>query len=269
MKKMVFNLWKETPGICLEVPTIEVYIPEIKKSDCAIVILPGGGYTCRAPHEGEAYAKFFNENGIVAFVCNYRVSPHRFPLELLDARRAIRYVRYHAEEYGIDKNKVAIMGSSAGGHLAALTSTYFGKIEGEGKDEIDGEKCIPDAQILCYPVIKLSVDRTISHVGSCVNLLGIEQIDKAHDYSPENLVSDKTPPCFMWHTYEDKGVPMVNSIDYMNALSKHNVPCELHIFPHGGHGMGLANGEDIISKHVTQWTELLLHWLMYIKFIAG
>ncbi len=261
-----YQLWEETPGLCEEIPTITPYIPEKRTSNAAIVILPGGAYRVRAPHEGEAYAKFFNEKGICAFVCDYRVFPHRFPLPILDARRAMRWVRYNAEKYGIDKNKIAIMGSSAGGHLAATTSTYFESIEYEGVDDIDKEDFIPNAQILCYPVIKLSADSQVAHVSSCATLLGEELLHLARDLTPQNIVSEKTPPCFVWHTLADSGVPVGNSLDYAAALRTKGISCELHIFPDGYHGLGLAKGEDKIAKHVSSWTDMLLRWLEYIDF---
>ena len=121
----------------------------------AIVICPGGAYRLRVAHEGKNYAEFLTEHGYTSFVLDYRVAPHKFPLPLLDARRAIRFVRFYADKYGIDKNKIAIMGSSAGRHLAAMTATYYEPIEFENIDEIDKEDFIPNAQILCYPVIKL------------------------------------------------------------------------------------------------------------------
>ena len=124
-----------------------------KCSDAAIVIFPGGAYRGLADHEGRGYAEFLNENGITAFVVNYRVAPHKFPLDLLDARRAVRWGRAHAGEYGICKDKIAVMGSSAGGHLTALVSTYRGAIDHEGMDAVDREEYLPNAQILCYPVI--------------------------------------------------------------------------------------------------------------------
>ena len=130
------DLWTKTPGMCEETPTITAYMPDEKKSELAVVIFPGGGYGMRASHEGEGYAKFLAENGYTSFVIDYRVSPHEFPLPLLDARRAVRTVRHYAGKYGIDKNKIAVMGSSAGGHLAALCSTYFEPIDFEKLDEI-------------------------------------------------------------------------------------------------------------------------------------
>ena len=131
------KMWENTPGMNEEIPVIEYYKPENMISDAAVIIFPGGGYLRRAKHEGEGYAKFLNEHGISAFVVQYRVSPHRFPLELLDARRSVRYVRYYADKFGIDKNKICVMGSSAGGHLAALVSTYMNSIDFEDVDEID------------------------------------------------------------------------------------------------------------------------------------
>ncbi len=264
-----FNLWENTPGKCDEIPTLTAYIPENKTSDGAVVILPGGGYHIRAPHEGEGYAKFLSDNGITAFVCDYRVHPHHFPIPLLDSRRAVRTVRYYAEKYGIDKNKIAIMGSSAGGHLAAFTSTYFEPIEFEGIDDIDKEEFIPNAQILCYPVIKLSPTNPDAHNGSCFGLLGENVTDEiSAKYDPELNASEKSPKCFMWHTFEDGAVPVVNSLDYAKALKKNNVPTELHIFPDGNHGLGLADTdkEDKVKVHVSQWSKLLINWLKYNKF---
>ena len=139
MEKQIIKLWEsEVPGyIGGELPMLTYYPSENKKGNGTVIICPGGGYCKRAPHEGEGYAKYLNSIGLDAFVVDYRVDPNRFPYPLLDARRSVRYVRKNAEKFGIDPNKIAIMGSSAGGHLAALTSTYRGQIEGEGVDEIN------------------------------------------------------------------------------------------------------------------------------------
>ena len=131
-----FKLWESSD--------VEIsYFPSLHKaSDATVVIFPGGGYLRRAPHEGENYAQLFNTFGMDAFVVHYRVSPDRFPLPLLDARRGVRFVRANAEKFGISKDKVLVMGSSAGGHLSAFLSTYFDPIDGEGVDEIDNEDFI-------------------------------------------------------------------------------------------------------------------------------
>lgn len=263
MKTEKFNLWEKTPGLCEEIPTLTAYIPEEKKSDGAVVIFPGGAYCTRAPHEGEGYAKFLCENGITAFVCDYRVSPHRFPLPLLDARRAVKSVRFYSEKYGIDKNKISVMGSSAGGHLAALTSTYFDELELEYTDDIDKEDFKPNAQILCYPVIKLLSQRDGAHIGSTNNLLGDKALEMAEEITPELIASSDTPKAFIWHTFEDNAVSITNSLDYAKALKKNNVPVEMHVFPYGYHGLGLPTGDDKLSKHISQWGKLLLNWLAY------
>lgn len=170
MYKETVNLWKDVPGYCQETPILDIFIPTEKKYDIAVIILPGGGYRMRAEHEGKDYAEFLSANGICSFVCQYRVSPHRFPLPLLDATRAIKYVRYYSEKFGIDKDKIYIMGSSAGGHLAALASVYRGNLDLDKPDVIDAENAIPNGQILCYPVIKL-LGKKYAHLGSGQNLL--------------------------------------------------------------------------------------------------
>lgn len=260
-----FNLWDNTPGMCEEVPTITYYKPENKKSDWTVVVFPGGGYCARAPHEGEGYAKYLASNGINAFVVDYRVFPHRFPLPLLDARRGVRYVRYYADKFGVNKDKVAVMGSSAGGHLAAITSTYYEKLDFEGIDEIDNEEFIPNAQILSYPVIKLlGVGK--AHLGSGANLLGENHVHMGESLSPDLIATEKTPKAFIWHTFDDQAVPVVNSLDYAKRLREVNVDVELHIFPNGYHGLGLCldeNNKEKFYLHVKQWGNLLLNWLKY------
>ncbi len=261
-----FNLWDNAPGLCEETPVITAYIPKNKKTDTAVVILAGGGYSMRSDHEGEGYARFLGSNGICAFVADYRVAPHRFPLPLLDARRAVRWVRFNAEKYGIDKNKVAIMGSSAGGHLAALTSTYYEPIDFEGIDDIDKEDFIPSAQILCYPVIKL-LGAKVAHLGSGKNLLAEKQVDLGEELSPDLIATEKAPRAFIWHTFEDGCVPVCNSLDYAKRLKDVGVFTELHIFPYGGHGIGLAKGDYKDHKSVRQWSDLLLNWFKVIDFM--
>ena len=266
------NFWTMVPLMCEEIPRITLYSPDKKISDCAVIIFPGGGYRNRASHEGEGYARFFAEQGIYSFVVDYRVNPHLFPCQLLDARRAVKFVRYYAEKYGIDKNKIAVMGSSAGGHLAALVSTFFDDIDCEIKqDEIEKESFIPDAQILCYPVIRL-LGKEIAHLGSGAKLLGEKHATCGEDLQPDSLVSEKTPQAFIWHTASDQGVSVLNSYEYAKSLKKHGIPAEMHIFPDGPHGMGLCDKElltyldEKMLAHTSQWVELLIKWLKYIGF---
>lgn len=250
------QLWDKVPGMCEETPVLEYYPAENKKTDATVVICPGGGYACRAEHEGKGYAEYFNSLGMDAFVCEYRVSPHRFPLPLLDARRAIRYVRANAEKFGVDPEKVAVMGSSAGGHLAALVSTYTSPIEFETDDEIDRLSPIPNATILCYAVCHMPDETNVAHVGSFLNLLGDEK--DFGKYSPDLLVNDSTPTAFIWHTSDDDCVNVINSYLYAKSLREHGIKHEMHIFPSGYHGLGLAQNKP----HVAQWSGLMKNWLI-------
>lgn len=266
MKTEVMNLWNTVPGLCEEIPKITAYIPDEKKSSCAVVILPGGAYVMRAEHEGKGYAEFFGKNGITSFVVDYRVHPHEFPLPLLDARRGVKFVRFFSEKYGVDKDKIIIMGSSAGGHLAALTSTCFDEFDCSSCDDIDRESFVPNAQVLCYPVINL-LGNGVAHVGSVENLLGSRRASMSEKLSPDLIVSAQTPPAFVWHTMEDNTVNVVNSLDYIKALKKFGIRAELHVFPDGYHGLGLADkSDDSVSVHVSKWPQLLLDWIKYMNF---
>lgn len=261
----IFDLWHDIPGICQEKPVIKYYRPKGPKGDGAVVIFPGGGYQFRAPHEGDGYAEFLAYNGISAFVVEYRVAPQSFPIPLLDARRAVRFVRHNAEKFGINKDKIAAMGSSAGGHLTALLSTYTEDIEGEITDKTDSENFLPNLQILCYPVINL-YNTAIAHIGSGDNLIGDcladgGSEDKRRKLTPSLLVTNSTPPAFIWHTFDDQTVNVKNSIEYFEALKNSNVASELHIFPHGRHGLGLTEHATAQENHVAQWANLLLNWL--------
>ncbi|MBE6635875.1 MAG: alpha/beta hydrolase [Ruminococcaceae bacterium] len=256
----VIELWDSVPGYeeGHHHPTLEYYPAENKHASGTVIIFPGGGYARRAPHEGEGYAKFLNEQGMSCFVLQYRVAPTRFPYPLLDARRAVRYVRANAEKFGIDKDKIAVMGSSAGGHLAALISTYRGEIDGEGADELDNTDCLPNAQILCYPVTDMD-----SHNGSYRNLLGENAERICEDYNPIALCTADTPQAFIWHTETDKTVKVASTYKYASRLRELDIRHEMHIYPTGWHGMGIA--ADVPA--VTRWASDLAFWLKFIGFI--
>ena len=245
----------------LDLSTIHPYIPDHPCADFAVVIFPGGGYCIRADHEGDGYARFFQSNGISAFVVDYRVAPNAFPAPLLDARRAVRYVRAHAAELGIDPQKIAVMGSSAGGHLAALVSTYTAPLDGETADGLDTVDFLPNAQILCYPVI-CAPESGVAHVGSYENLLGNPPTVSPMSVDPCQLATGTTPPAFIWHTDDDQTVNVLNSYRYAARLHQLGVSTELHVFPHGRHGLGMTNE----IPHVQQWCDLLLNWLSLSPF---
>ncbi len=243
-----------------ETPMITHYKPEEKSSDWSVVIFAGGAYEMRADHEGKGYAEFLCANGINAFVVDYRITPCYFPAPLQDARRAVRLVRAKAAEFGIDPDKVAAMGSSAGGHLTATLSTYLEPLEGEEVDDLLAVSYLPNAQILCYPVIHVTED--FGHVLSGQNLLG-DQYDALCDtFSLDKQVKENTPPAFIWHTFADDCVPVLNSLEYAKALKAKGISAEMHIFPEGHHGLGLADMEDTpMHRHVAQWSGLLLNWI--------
>lgn len=248
-----FTLWEQEGAT-----KIVWHEPKEKKTDACVIVFPGGGYAALCDYEGKDYAEFLNSLGITAFVVYYHIFPNRFPLPLLDARRAVRLVRANAEKFGVAADKIAVMGSSAGGHLCALTSTYTAKIDGEGVDEIDDYDFLPNAQILCYPVI--SSDERVYHQGSYMNLLGEELFEKRKQFDPELLATEKTPPAFIWHTAEDGLVPVANSCRYTARLAQLGVYSELHVFPYGAHGRALALA--IEEQHTAQWKGLLLRWFM-------
>ena len=245
-----------------EKPTLTLYKAEHRVSDATVVICPGGGYAYRAQHEGDDYALYFNSIGMDAFVLDYRVQPYSHPAPLLDARRAIRFIRKNAKELNIDPDKIAIMGSSAGGHLAALTSTADYEIEGEGIDEIDTFAAKPNMQILCYPVTDLP-----SHIGSYMKIVPSCSIANFKKVTPTLLANKDTPPAFIWHTMTDEGVNPASTLEYAKRLQELSINYELHIYPIGRHGLGLADKGDRLLPYIQGWAELLTKFLSLHNFI--
>lgn len=231
-------------------PSMRAYIKDGAKA--CVVICPGGGYGMKAYHEGEPIAWWLNSIGISAFVLDYRVNPYKFPAPMLDAQRAVRYARYLSKDYGYDKDKIGILGFSAGGHLAAYCGTIFDDLRYCAQDEIDKMSSRPDFMVLCYPVISLV---SCFHYGSRVNLLGDVDYQTASKYSIERRVTKDTSPAFIWHTATDD-MPVENSLMLAGELSKKNVPFELHIFREGPHGLGLAE----TKKDIREWVNLCERW---------
>ncbi len=192
--------------------------------------------------------------GIDSFNVDYRVKPTRFPYPLLDARRAVRYVRANAKEFGIAPDKIAVIGSSAGGHLAALLCTYKGKLDGEGKDAVDELDYMPTAQALCYPILDIE-----GHALSFENLLGEDKNNK--DVTPYYLADESTPRAFMWHAQTDACVSVKGTFRYAARLNELGVPVELHIYPKGNHGVSLATKEKLNDPYSQNWSEHFFSWL--------
>ena len=249
-----------------DIPTITPYLPApANLTGAAMVICPGGGYAHLAGHEGNDYALWLNQHGIACFVLKYRLGSngYRHPAMLNDAARAVRWVRAHAGEFKVDTQRVGIMGSSAGGHLASTLLTHYDSGDTSSIDPVERQSSRPDLGILCYAVISLG---EFAHKGSRDNLLGKNPSPELVKLlSNELQVTTNTPPCFIWATFEDKTVPMENSLMFAGALCKNHVPFDLHIYQKGGHGMGLADKPPFAHPH--PWADDCLFWLKTQGFV--
>lgn len=245
-------------------PTLTVYLPAKEKATgTAVIICPGGGYSMLAiSHEGHDVAKKFNEIGVAAFVLKYRlpfdgIMEDRSFGPLQDAQQAIYDVRANAEKWGVDPSKIGVMGFSAGGHLASSLTVHYRDVKINNKKQLSLR---PDFSILIYPVVTFTES---THGGSKKNLIGADAADgKMKYFSNETGVDAETPPTFMVHANDDKVVPVENSILFNQALVKHKVPAELHIYQAGGHGFGLNN-----KTTDDQWFTSLHNWMKGNKFL--
>ncbi|QQS47364.1 MAG: alpha/beta hydrolase [Acidobacteriota bacterium] len=244
-----------------DIPSIQLYRPE-NQTGAAIVVCPGGGYQHLARHEGHNIALWLNSLGITAVVLKYRLAPkYHHPSMMQDVLRAIRYTRSKAEEWKIDINRVGVMGFSAGGHLASTAATHWDEGQSDTGDGIDRLSSRPTLAILCYPVITLGEPSV--HTGSRRNLLGENPSRELLDLmSNEKQVNERTPPTFLFHTEDDKAVPVENSLLFAAALRKAGVPYEMHIYEKGRHGVGLAQDNPALKS----WPGLLADWLRKYKF---
>ena len=254
-------------------PTVEIYLPynmtemhrENHKRPC-MVVCPGGGYGGCSKHEKEPIALQFLPWGYNVFTITYSVAPHRFPTQLREVAALMELIYENADAWNCDVSKIAIIGFSAGGHLAAHYSTMFDCKEVR---EVFPESKNVNATVLCYSVISVAG----GHIGSFQNLLGKESLTAEEEdyFSCERHVKDSTPPAFLWHTSEDDCVPVENSLMYAKALSEHKIPFELHVYPFGSHGASTCDRQtlDIVGNgisHAKAWLASLEKWLKLIKF---
>jgi acetyl esterase/lipase len=243
----------DEPVLFLSRPADDVAVPT------GVIVIPGGAYGGLAlDHEGRQIAEWLNSFGVTAFVLKYRLSGtgHRHPIPMQDGQRAIRTVRARAAEWKLDPKRIGIIGFSAGGHLASTLGTHFDSGMSTAEDRIDRESSRPDFMILCYPVI--SMTKNFLHKGSRDNLLGPNPAPKLlESLSNETQVKPDSPPAFLFHTNEDKGVLPENSIAFYSALRKARVPAELHIYEKGRHGVGL--GKDIQGTNT--WPDRCRDWM--------
>jgi len=240
-----------------DIPAILLYLPSSHQPTPGIVVCPSGSYTSLSlDRDGRQVAEWLNDLGIAAFVLKYRVAPaYHYPVPLLDAQRALRYVRSNASLYNVVENEIGIMGFSAGGHLAAMAATHFDARNAFPRDGIDRLSARPDFLVLIYPLISCS--EPFMHAFACTNLLGDHpDANLAALVSNEKHVTPQTPPTFLIHTYDDGTVPVENSLAFFAALRKAGVPAELHIYEHGQHNAGLALDDPVLST----WPKLLENW---------
>jgi len=242
-------LWPEgAPGALgsdtKDQPALTIHLPEKgKATGTAVVVNPGGGYRgLAADHEGLQVAQELNRRGIAAFVLRYRLRPDYEPsVALEDAKRALRYVRHNAEDYGIDEDRIGMLGFSAGGHLTSAAGTMWDKGDPEAKDPIDRESSRPDFIVPVYAVINR-------------DLVKFEMGDWA---TTDTQVSAETPPAFIVQTTEDTLVIAKHSLRFYEALLDKGVPAEMHIYQFGPHGLGLAPGDPDYG----QWPGQMVNWL--------
>lgn len=250
---------------------LEAYLPynmtemcrEHQRRPC-VLICPGGGYAMCSQREAEPVALQYLKEGYNAFVLWYTVAPKHFPHALREVAASVELIHRNAEAWNCDESLVAILGFSAGGHLAALYSNAYDWPEVR---EVLPESKPVQASVLCYPVI--SADPAVAHMGSFECLLGHLPLttEETERFSCDRLVRDTTPPAFLWHTSEDNCVPVQNSLRYATALADHHVPFELHIFPYGYHGMSLCTRETLDGEitpgmqHAQRWVEESCRWL--------
>lgn len=243
---------------------MDAYVPALsitpKKPRPTIIICPGGGYRFTSEREAEPIALVFAAMGFNAFVVYYRVAPNRYPDALQDVASAVAYVRAHIDEYRGSPDTIAVAGFSAGGHAACSLGVRWHDAPLMAQLGFTPEQVRPNAMVLCYPVITAG---EFAHRGSFEQLLGTEDIALHQAQSLETLVTENTPPTFLWHTWEDGSVPCENSLLMSLALHRNGVSGEVHIFPHGGHGLALANDltdsegrNDKIVQECAVWPDL-------------
>ena len=244
-------------GVALETYLIDNRAVEAERRRPLALIFPGGAYAYRSDREAEPVALRLLSLGIQAVIVRYSVAPARYPKALREAAEAVAYARAHAEEWLCDARKIAVAGFSAGGHAAAHIGLKWHLMP-------QGAACRPDAMILGYPVITAGPH---AHRGSIENLLGENHDALCAEVSLENHVTDDTPPTFLWHTWEDGAVPVENSLLLASALRAHSVPCEMHIYQRGSHGMSLGSDQVYapdnpnIHPECQGWIDMAARWL--------
>ncbi|XUB37415.1 hypothetical protein IGI41_002434 [Enterococcus sp. DIV0876] len=232
----------------------------------AVIICPGGGYEMLSDREAEPIAIKMMSFGFQAFVLRYSIKPAVYPLALTELAAAVQLVRKNQEDWHVDPTKIIVAGFSAGGHLAANLGVSWQESFLEGLLEGTKEEWMPNGLLLSYPVLSSG---KFAHDGSFQALLAEAYPTKKAALSLEHLVTEQTPPTFLWHTLEDGLVMAENSLLFAEQLRQHNVPYEMHIFPRGGHGLSLGTKETAnggihnIEPSIVRWPELFADWVKW------
>ncbi len=237
----------------------------LKNIRSAMVILPGGGYEKLSPREKDPVAIYYFEKGFNTFILDYSINDDAKDLNpLLEVSDALFQIREKASVFFVNPTEIAIIGFSAGAHLAASISTLYNHPKLVELTKIDNGLNSPDATILCYPVISMG---KYAHQGSKEKVTNNDP-QLIELLSLENQVTKDTPPTFIWHTQDDELVDINNSLLYVNQLIKNNVPCEYHLFPNGEHGLSMCTNECYkLNEHCGQWKALSVNWLhKYLSF---
>ena len=262
-----YDLWDTAPNGGDYAPYIEHYKPENCITDAAVVLVPGSGYVANPAlpkQEGENVANYLAEQGINVFVVIYRVGTDGcYPNPILDGRRGVRWVRYNADKFGVDKSKIITLGYSAGGHLCASLVSFHAKLSGEGADAIDNESYVPNYQALCYPVISFDTSNKYTHAGSVRHLLGEEYKSLIPEMCFEKSAQAPIPPTFIFHNFDDASVGVENSLLYACRLRQLGASVEMHVYPDGGHGVGYGRDTHPANEHNKDWLYRLTEWLKY------
>jgi acetyl esterase/lipase len=242
----------------VSIPTLTMFAPAVDHPNgTAVIICPGGGYVrMSTAREGDQYANWLGTLGVTSFVLKYRMQEFGHPAPLQDVLRAVRTLRARAAELGIRPDRIGVMGSSAGGHLAASAGTLFDSPLGRTGASLDSVSARPDFLMLMYPVI--TMQDPAAHAGSRKALLGAAPAAESLSLmSLEKQVTAATPPTLLIHTQADNAVPVENSILFYQALTRAGVPAEMYLFEHGGHGMGMREGLGTSSL----WPRRAEEWL--------